>query len=220
MSELEKTNRTSITRLPKRGSYNADTIHSILDEAYFCTLSYVREGTAFQIPTGFVRIGEKLYIHGSVGSFYMRELASAKPLVSIGVMLVDGMVLARSAFHHSVNYRSVVLFGRPELVTDEVELYNALEQFTEKICPGRWADIRKPDKGEWKATMVLSFAITEASAKIRSGAPKDDATDYDLDIWAGVIPTAFEMKAPVPDPDLKSGVELPEYLKDVGKQGS
>lgn len=217
MSELEKTKRTAITRLPKRGSYDADTIHKILDEALFCTLAYSRGETAFQIPTGFIRVGEKLYIHGSVGSFYMRELESSKPVVSIGVMLVDGLVLARSAFHHSVNYRSVVLFGQPELVTDEAELYAVLEQFTEKICPGRWADIRKPNKGEWKATMVLSFDINEASAKIRIGAPKDDEEDYDLDIWAGVIPTSFEMKTPVPDPALKEGVKLPDYLKDVGK---
>ncbi len=217
MSELEKTNRTAITRLPKRGSYRAEVIYSILDEAYFCTLAYEREGAAFQIPTGFVRVGEKLYIHGSVGSFYMRELSSSRPVVSIGVMLVDGFVLARSAFHHSVNYRSVILFGRPELVTDEAELYHVLEQFTEKICPGRWADIRKPDKGEWKATMVLSFDITEASAKIRTGAPKDDQEDYDLNIWAGVIPTSFEMKTPIPDPALKSGIDLPDYLKDVRK---
>lgn len=217
MAEIEITKRTSITRLAKRGSYEADTIHKILDEALFCTLAYEREGTAFQIPTGFIRVGGKLYIHGSVGSFYMRELMSVKPVVSIGVMLVDGLVLARSAFHHSVNYRSVVMFSKPELVTDETELYGVLEQFTEKICPGRWADIRKPNKGEWKATMVLSFSIHEASAKIRMGAPKDDEEDYDLDIWAGIIPTSFEMKTPIPDPALKSGVQLPDYLKDVGK---
>jgi nitroimidazol reductase NimA-like FMN-containing flavoprotein (pyridoxamine 5'-phosphate oxidase superfamily) len=215
--ELRKTKRTTISRLPKRGSYDSETIHSILDEAFFCTIAYEREGTAFQIPTGFVRVGEKLYIHGSVGSFYMRELVSRNPIVSIGVMLVDGMVLARSAFHHSVNYRSVVLFGHPELVSEEKELYNVLEKFTEKICPGRWADIRKPDSGEWKATIVLSFDIIEASAKIRTGAPKDDEEDYDLNIWAGVIPTSFEMKTPIADPALKAGTTLPEYLKDIGK---
>lgn len=217
MSELEKTKRTTITRLPKRGRYESETIHSILDEAYFCTLAYERDGVAFQIPTGFVRVGEKLYIHGSVGSFYIRELLSRKPVVSIGVMLVDGMVLARSAFHHSVNYRSVILFAQPELVSEVTEQYHVLERFTEKICPGRWADIRKPDAGEWKATMVLSFDISEASAKIRTGAPKDDEEDYDLDIWAGVIPTSFEMKTPISDPALKSGVDLPDYLKNSGK---
>ena len=123
------------------------------------------------------------------------------------------MVLARSAFHHSVNYRSVILFSESELVTDQGELYNALEVFTNKIQPGRWNDARKPTPGEWKATMLISFNIEEASAKIRTGPPKDDEEDYQLDIWAGVVPVVLERKQPVADEVLKPGVSLPDYLK-------
>jgi len=177
MSQYQVTDKTEITRLAKRGTYDQETIFSILDEALFCTVAYVREGQAFQIPTGFCRIGEKLYIHGSVGSFYMRELAEKKLPVCISVTLIDGLVLARSAFHHSVNYRSVVLFSEARKVDDQDELYRSLEVFTDKMQPGRWADIRKPDSGEWKATMVLSFDITAVSAKVRVGPPKDDDED-------------------------------------------
>jgi len=143
MSEFQKTDRTTITRLAKRGMYDKETVYSILDEALFCTLAYAGENGPFQIPTGFCRVDDKIYIHGSVGSFYMREIITKKLTVSIGATLIDGIVLARSAFHHSVNYRSVVVFGIPELVSDEHELYKALETFTEKMCPGRWNDIRQ-----------------------------------------------------------------------------
>lgn len=213
MKPIEKTDRTTITRLPKRGNYDRDTINAILDEALYCTLAWTMEGQPFQIPTGFARIGDKLYVHGSVGSFYMRALAEKKQTVSIGVTLIDGLVLARSAFHHSVNYRSVVLFSEPERVTDNAELYKALEVFTNKMCPGRWDDVRKPTDNEWKATMVLAFSIEEASAKIRVGPPKDDEEDYDLDIWAGVQPLALTKGALVPDPALKKNVGVPQYLK-------
>jgi nitroimidazol reductase NimA-like FMN-containing flavoprotein (pyridoxamine 5'-phosphate oxidase superfamily) len=175
-------------------------------------VAFAIDNQPFQIPTGFCRIGDKLYIHGSVGSHYMRELQSKKLPVSIGVTLIDGMVLARSAFHHSVNYRSVVMFSEPETVSDQDELYKALEVFTEKMCPGRWADVRKPTPGEWKATMVLSFEIKEASAKVRTGPPKDDDEDYDLDVWAGVQPLKIQRLAAIPDPALKAGLELPPYL--------
>ncbi|MEY4930286.1 MAG: hypothetical protein RI909_1010 [Bacteroidota bacterium] len=212
MSTFPITDKTEITRLPKRGVYERDEIYSILDEALVCTVAFAIDNQPFQIPTGFCRIGDKLYIHGSVGSHYMRELQSKKLPVSIGVTLIDGMVLARSAFHHSVNYRSVVMFSEPETVSDQDELYKALEVFTEKMCPGRWADVRKPTPGEWKATMVLSFEIKEASAKVRTGPPKDDDEDYDLDVWAGVQPLKIQRLAAIPDPALKAGLELPPYL--------
>lgn len=212
-TEFPKTDRTTITRLPKRGSYDKETIYAILDEALFCTLAYVHNGEPFQIPTGFCRIDDKLYLHGSVGSFYMRELAEKKLPVCISVTLMDGIVLARSAFHHSVNYRSVVMFSKAEVVTDEKEIYQALEVFTNKIQPGRWNDIRQPNESEWRKTMVLAFPIEEASAKIRTGGPKDDEEDYALDIWAGVVPLQTTRLAPVADPVLKVGVELPEYLR-------
>jgi len=213
MAEFPITDKTGITRLPKRGVYDKDTIYAILDEALFCNLAYARGDQAFQIPTGFCRIDDKLYLHGSVGSFYMRELAEKKPPVSISATLMDGLVLARSAFHHSVNYRSVVVFSTPEKVEDEKELYAALEVFTNKMQPGRWNDVRKPTAGEWKATMLLSFKIEEASAKVRTGPPKDDEEDYTLDVWAGVVPLEIARRVPIADPDLKTGVPLPTYLK-------
>ena len=213
MKEFRKTNKTTITRLPKRGSYDQDTIYSLLDEALYCTLSWSDNDQPFQIPTGFCRIGDKLYLHGSVGSHYMRLLAEKRSPVCIGVTLIDGIVLARSAFHHSVNYRSVVIFSRPERVTDGDEIYKALEVFTNKMCPGRWDDVRKPTDNEWKATLVLSFSIDEASAKIRTGAPKDDEEDYAMDVWAGVQPLSLSRGTCIPDPQLKPGVALPSYLK-------
>ena len=217
MSKFNITEKTEITRLPKRGVYDKDQINSILDEALFCTLAYVRDTEhgpqPFQIPTGFCRIEDRIYVHGSVGSFYMRELAEKKLPVCLSVTIMDGLVLARSAFHHSVNYRSVVVFSKPEKITDESELYKALEVFTNKMQPGRWNEVRKPSSGEWKATMVLSFTLNEASAKVRTGPPVDDDEDYSLDIWAGVVPLKQERMKPVPDIKLKNGVDLPDYLR-------
>lgn len=213
MAEFPRTEKTSITRLPKRGVYDMQSVYAILDEALFCTVAYVRQNQPFQIPTGFCRLGDRLYIHGSVGSYYMRELAENKIPVCITVTIIDGIVLARSAFHHSVNYRSVVMFGVPDKVTEENELYTVLEAFTNKMQPGRWDDVRKPTAGEWKATMVLSFQIKEASAKVRTGGPKDDEEDYSLDTWAGVVPLQLQRLAPVPDPLLRSGLTIPLYLK-------
>lgn len=215
MAEFPQTDKTSITRLPKRGVYDKDVVYAILDEALFCTLAFVRDNQPFQIPTGFCRVGNKLYFHGSVGSTYMRELAGEGNPVCICATLIDGLVLARSAFHHSVNYRSVVVFGVAEKVTDEKEQYHALEAFTNKMQPGRWDDVRKPTSGEWKATMVLSVDIGEASAKVRTGPPKDDEVDYVSDIWAGVVPLQIKRQPPVPDPLLKEGVAVPGYL--IGK---
>ncbi len=213
MEKFPLTDKNQITRLPKRGEYDKEVVYNILDDALVCTLAYVRDGQPFQIPTGFCRMGNKVYLHGSVGSFYMRELAEKKLPVCISVTHIDGLVLARSAFHHSVNYRSVVLFSHAEKVVDQAELYEALEVFTNKMQPGRWEDVRKPTDGEWKATMVIVFNIEEASAKIRVGPPKDDDEDYALDIWAGVVPLQTKRMPVIPDPVLKEGVALPEYLK-------
>lgn len=213
MSQFPKTDKTEITRLPKRGDYSQETVFSILDEALVCTVAFADNGQPFQIPTGFCRIGNQLYIHGSVGSHYMRMLAKGEMPVCISATLLDGLVLARSAFHHSVNYRSVVLFSKPRLVTAADELYKALEVFTNKMCPGRWDDVRQPTDNEWKATMVLAFTIDEASAKVRTGGPKDDEEDYALDVWAGVVPLSLDRHALIPDPALKAGVAIPSYLK-------
>lgn len=213
MKQFPITDKTSITRLPKRGDYSAETIYAILDEALFLTVAYQIDGQPYQIPTGFCRIDNTVYIHGSVGSFYMREIAKGIP-VCLSVMLVDGMVLARSAFHHSVNYRSVVAFSKGRKVEDKEELYQSLEIFTNKMCPGRWNDVRQPNEGEWKATMVLAFELEEASAKVRTGPPKDDEEDYALDVWAGVQPMRLVRLPLQPDPDLKAGVPVPAYLRD------
>jgi nitroimidazol reductase NimA-like FMN-containing flavoprotein (pyridoxamine 5'-phosphate oxidase superfamily) len=213
MSQFPVTDKTSITRLPKRGVYEKDAVYAILDEALVCTIAWAQEGQPYQIPTGFCRIGDRVYIHGSVGSHYMRELAAKKYPVCISVTHLDALVLARSAFHHSVNYRSVIIFSEPEQVTDPATLYNILEVFTEKMCPGRWADVRKPTDNELKGTMVLGFRISEASAKVRTGPPKDDAEDYAMDVWAGVQPFKVVRGPLEPDPDLKPGVPVPGYLK-------
>jgi uncharacterized protein len=212
MEKFDVTPNTEISRLAKRGTYDKETIHAILDEALYVTLAYSKDNAPFQIPTGHCRIGDYIYIHGSVGSGYMRHLASTETMVSIGATLIDGLVLARSAFHHSVNYRSVVVFSKAELVEDRDELYKVLEVFTNKIQPGRWDDVRKPDDGEWKATMVLRFKITEASGKVRTGDPKDDEADYALPVWAGVVPLKLERKTPKPDALLNPTVKLPDYL--------
>jgi len=213
MSTFPITEKTKITRLPKRGVYDQATVHAILDEALVCTVAYSANNQPFQIPTGFCRIENKIYLHGSVGSHYMRQLAEKKLPVCISATILDGIVLARSAFHHSVNYRSVVVFSHGEVVTDEGELYRAMEVFTNKMCPGRWDDVRKPNAKEWKGTMVLAFPIEEASAKVRVGPPKDEDEDYLLNVWAGVQPIQIERGALIPDPDLKAGVAVPGYLK-------
>ncbi len=213
MEKFPITEKTEITRLPKRGVYEKETVYAILDEALVCTVAFILKDQPFQIPTGFCRKDDALYIHGSVGSFYMRELAARRQPVCVSVTHIDGLVLARSAFHHSVNYRSVVIFTHSEKVEDKGELYEVLELFTNKMQPGRWNDVRKPTDGEWKATMVIKFKIEEASAKVRTGHPKDDDEDYDLNIWAGVVPLRLERQPVIADPVLKAGIELPSYLK-------
>lgn len=212
MDKFPITDKTEITRLPKRGVYDVATIHSILDEALVCTVAYVNEGQPFQIPTGFARVGNTVYIHGSVGASYMRQIAEGAP-VCFSTTLIDGLVLARSAFHHSVNYRSVVFFSKGRRVTDEKELYISLEVFTNKMCPGRWDDIRQPNATEWKGTMVIAFEIEEASAKVRTGGPKDDEADYDLNVWAGVLPLKIQKGDLIADEARKKDIPVPPYLR-------
>jgi nitroimidazol reductase NimA-like FMN-containing flavoprotein (pyridoxamine 5'-phosphate oxidase superfamily) len=212
MEKFPITDKTEITRLAKRGVYDVETVHAILDEALVCTVAYVNNGEAFQIPTGFARIGNTVYIHGSVGAFYLRQIADGAQ-VCVSATLIDGMVLARSAFHHSVNYRSVVFFAKGRRVTEDKELYDSLEVFTNKMCPGRWDDVRKPNSTEWKGTMVIAFELTEVSAKVRTGGPKDDEEDYDLNVWAGVQPVKLTRGALIPDDLMKAGISVPEYLR-------
>ncbi len=208
---LMKTERTSLKRLPKRGNFDRETINAILDEGFFCHVGFVVDGQPYVIPTGFARIGDDLMLHGSAASRMMRNLAQGID-VCVTVTLVDGLVLARSAFHHSVNYRSVVILGKAEMVTEADEKNKALEAFTEHIIKGRWAEVRWPTELELKATTVLKLPITEASAKIRTGDPVDDDEDYSMDVWAGVLPLKIEAGIPIDDTKLNSGINVPQYV--------
>ena len=208
-----KTERTRVKRLPDRGHYDRETIYSILDEAFICHVGYVIDSQPYVIPTGFARIGDDLYIHGSSASRMLRNLSEGVE-VCVTVTLIDGLVLARSAFHHSINYRSVVVLGKAELVENADEKNKALEAFTEHVMPGRWAEVRWPSELELKATSVLKLPINEASAKIRTGDPKDDAEDYGMNVWAGVLPMTLSKGDPVPDTLLKDGIPVPAYVRD------
>ena len=205
--------RTKVKRLPARGQYDRETINAILDEGFICHVGFVVDGQPYVIPTGYARVNDVLYIHGSSASRMLRNLSKGIN-VCVTVTLIDGLVLARSAFHHSVNYRSVVILGNAELVEDNDEKNTALEALTEHIVPGRWADVRWPSEIEMKATTVLKLAIEEASAKIRTGDPKDDEEDYTLDVWAGVLPLKLETGKPVADSRLDNDIAAPDYIQD------
>ena len=206
------TDRTRVKRLPARGAYDRETIYSILDEGFVCHVGFAVEGQPYVIPTGYARVRDDLYIHGSSASRMLRKLSQGVD-ICVTVTLVDGLVLARSAFHHSVNYRSGVILGKAELVENADEKAKALEAFTEHVVPGRWAEIRWPNELELKATSVLRLPIAEASAKVRTGGPKDDDEDYELNVWAGVLPLAVRASEPIPDDVLREGIGVPDYLK-------
>jgi nitroimidazol reductase NimA-like FMN-containing flavoprotein (pyridoxamine 5'-phosphate oxidase superfamily) len=212
MSKFQPTQRTQVKRLPDRGAYDSETVFRILDEGLICHVGFSVDGQPYVIPTGFARVEDTLYIHGSAASRMLRTLAEGVQ-VCVTVTLLDGLVLARSAFHHSMNYRSVVMLGRATLVSDPAEKIKALEAFTEHIVRGRWNDVRLPTEAELKATTVLALPLAEVSAKIRKGPPKDDAEDYELPIWAGVVPLTIAPAAPIDDPRLKAGLEPPAYAK-------
>jgi nitroimidazol reductase NimA-like FMN-containing flavoprotein (pyridoxamine 5'-phosphate oxidase superfamily) len=211
-----KSERIKVQRLPSRGNYDRETIHAILDEAFICHVGFVVDGQPYVIPTGYARVGDDLYIHGSSASRMLRNLAKGVE-VCVTVTLLDGLVLARSAFHHSVNYRSVVILGKAELVDDTEEKNMALEAFTEHVIPGRWPEIRWPNELELKATSVLKLPIEEASAKIRTGDPKDDEEDYAMDIWAGVLPVAISAGEPVNDSRLEKNLAIPNHVLNYKK---
>jgi nitroimidazol reductase NimA-like FMN-containing flavoprotein (pyridoxamine 5'-phosphate oxidase superfamily) len=199
------TGRTEVKRLAKRGVYDKSQIHSILDEGFLCHVGFVAEGQPYVIPTGYARSGDRIYIHGSAASRMLRTLDQGVD-VCVTVTLVDGFVLARSAFHHSMNYRSVVVLGKARLVTDPDEKLNALRSFTNHIVPGRWEEVRQPTEKELKATSVLSLALDEVSAKVRTGPPIDDEEDYALPVWAGVVPIRTQVEQPVPDARVIAGI--------------
>jgi nitroimidazol reductase NimA-like FMN-containing flavoprotein (pyridoxamine 5'-phosphate oxidase superfamily) len=208
--EIAPTESTRLKRLPKRGSFDRETINGILDEGLVCHVGFTVGGRSIVIPTGYARALDKLLIHGSSASRMMRSLAAGID-VCVTVSIIDGLVLARSAFHHSVNYRSVMIFGTAVVTSDRDEKIEALRLFTEHMVPGRWNDVRWPNDLELKATTVLSLPIDEASAKVRTGGPVDDDKDYELDVWAGVIPVQLLAGDPIPDERIKTEVGVPEY---------
>ena len=203
---------TEVRRHPDRARYDRETIDAILDEALICHLGFIAEGHPVVIPTIHVRVGNDLVLHGSPASRMMRALKAGTE-VSIAATLLDGLVLARSVFHHSMNFRSVVLFGSGRVIDDPEEKLEAMRVFTEKILPGRWDDARRPTEKEFKGTLMVAVPIDAASAKVRSGPPADADEDIGLPIWAGVIPYALRPAGPIPAPDLPGGVEFPDYLQ-------
>ena len=207
---LLQTERTKLKRLPKRGHFDRETVYGILDEGFICHVGFAPQGQPFVIPTGYARVDDKLYIHGSQASRMLRTLSGGID-ACVTVTIVDGLVLARSAFHHSMNYRSVVIFGRARIVEDREEKMAALVALSEHIVRGRWADVREPNEEEFIKTTVLELPLVEASAKIRTGPPLDDEEDYALPMWAGVIPLSLQAGEPINDPRLPDGIEVPEY---------
>jgi uncharacterized protein len=212
------TPRTKVQRLPDRGKYDRETVHAILDQGFVCHVGFVVEGQPFVIPTNYARVDETLYFHGSSASRMLRTLSGGVN-VCVTVTHVDGLVLARSAFHHSVNYRSVVALGAARLIEEAGEKMRALEAFTNHVMPGRWNDIRTPTDLELKATLVLALVLDEVSAKVRVGPPKDDAEDYSLPIWAGVLPLRIIPGAPIEDPKLIAGLKIPENVRNYSADG-
>lgn len=213
MSEFTPTDRTQVKRLPKRGKYDHETVYSILDSGFVCHVGFIADGQPYVIPTNYGRAGDTLYLHGSAASRMLRTLSEGVP-VCVTVTHVDGIVLARSAFHHSVNYRSVVILGTARLVEDPAEKMEALRIFTEHVMKGRWDDVRQPTEQELKGTTVLALPLEEVSAKVRTGGPIDDEADYALPVWAGVLPLETVAKPPQPDARLKADTPIPAYLKN------
>lgn len=215
--EFPQTERTTLKRLPKRGVYDPQLVYGILDEGFICHVGFAVEGQPFVIPTGYARVEDQLFIHGSQVSRMLRTLSSGID-VCVAVTLVDGLVLARSAFHHSINYRSVVIFGRATIVADREAKLAALFAFSEQVIPGRWNEVREPTEQELKATTVLSLPLVEVSAKVRTGPPIDDDDDYALNVWAGVLPLKMAAGAPINDPRLPETIEPPSYTLNYSRE--
>lgn len=215
--QLPITGRNRVKRLPERGHYERDLINQILDEALICHVGFSLEGQPFVIPTAYGRVADRLYIHGSPASRMLRALKTQIE-VCVTVTLLDGLVLARSAFHHSMNYRSVVIFGQAEVVNDADEKLAALQAFTNHIVPDRWSEVRPPTPQEMAGTLVLALSLQEASAKVRTGPPKDDQADYELPVWAGELPLRLLPLEPIPDPALTVTVPLPAAVEQYAQR--
>jgi nitroimidazol reductase NimA-like FMN-containing flavoprotein (pyridoxamine 5'-phosphate oxidase superfamily) len=217
MRTFTPTKRTTLKRLPTRANYERETIYRILDEGFVCHVGFIFDDHPVVVPTAYGRSADVLYIHGSAASRMLRELADGIQMC-ITVTLVDGLVLARSAFHHSMNYRSVVVFGTASVVRNAKEKTRALRTFSEHVVPGRWSEVRKPSRKELKQTLVLRVPLKEASAKVRNGPPIDDEADYELRVWAGELPLRLTTDAPISDPRLKHSVEVPLYAQNYSVQ--
>lgn len=217
MTDFSRKEKNSIKRLPKRGYYDRETIYRILDEALICHVGFVEAGQPYVIPINFARLGDTIVLHGAKASRLLKHVADGNP-VCVEATIVDGLVLARSVFHHSVNYRSVVLFGRGRLVTHEQEKLAALEAVTEHLVPGRWKEARLPSQKELNATSVVSLRIEDASAKVRIGPPVDDEEDYALPVWAGVLPLCLSAESPVQDELQPEDVRLPDYVAGYSRR--
>ena len=211
MTEYAKTDINQVRRLPKRADYDRETVQAIVDASAICHVGFVVEGRPFVVPTIHARIGEVVYFHGAPASRMLKTIRDGANLC-ITVTHLDGLVLARSAFHHSMNYRSAMLFGIGRLVDDETEKWDALHAITEAVMPGRWEDARQPNPKEMAATLVVAMPIEYASAKVRTGPPGDDEEDYALPVWAGVLPLALTPQAPIDDPLLSPGIPVPAYI--------
>ena len=210
------TARTRVTREPHRGIYDRAIAYQILDEGFICHVGFVIDNQPFVIPTGYGRAGDNLYIHGSAASRMLRNLDQGVP-VCVTVTLLDGLVLARSIFNQSMNYRSVVVLGTAVAIEDPKEKLEALRALSDHILPGRWADVRQPNDKELKATLVMRLPITEFSAKVRQGPPIDDEEDYSFPTWAGVVPLKMQTGAPINDPRLDPACEVPLYAKNYSR---
>lgn len=216
---MNVTERAKLRRLPNRGSHELEAIHAILDANFLAHVGFCVNGQPFVIPTLYGRRGEKLYMHGSAASRMLRELDTGVP-ACVNVTLVDGLVLARSAFHHSMNYRSVVAFGTARKIDDAERKNEALRVISDHLIAGRWDEVREPNEKELKATAVLEFSIEEASAKVRTGGPMDDEEDYAIPVWAGVLPLRLEPQQPIPDLRLPAQTSVPEYVRKYGRMDS
>jgi uncharacterized protein len=211
MSEFTATERTKVRRRPDRGVYDRETIYRILDEAFVCHVGFVTDGMPFVVPTNYVRVGDKLFLHGSPASRLMKTLASGAPFC-LSVTLLDGIVLAPSAMGHSVNYRSVVVLGKAEIVEGHELKLAAMRDFVEHVIRGRWADVRPPSEKDLKATMVLAVPLVEASAKVRTGFAVDADEEYEGPAWTGVLPLKWTAQAPVEDPRSKRKISVPANI--------
>ena len=212
MTTFEKTPQTRVRRMPERGHYDSATIYPIIDEALYCNVGFIDDGLPFVIPTIHARLGDQIILHGAKASRMLKRMGSGKP-ICVTVTLLDGLVIARSTFDSSMNYRSAVLFGTGQLIEDAAEKLRALEALTEHLIRGRWVDSRQPHQKEMDATAVVAMTIENASAKIRSGPPHDEAEDYASPFWAGVIPIQQHYLAPIDDPELRAGIAVPENVK-------